>query len=138
MTKLLNYSWSESSTLLNGVELDGADAGDDIIQAKRREDMASDVMGADGDMQVSLGTNKSGEITFRLLQNSETNKFLRGLANAQDTGIFTELVFEYSNPTSNVTVAGTGGYFKQQSEVTRGLNANAQTWVLVFKTLVFA
>ena len=137
MSNVTNHSWVQSTILINGVTLQQFDGGDDVISFERRVDMATDVMGASGDMVVSLGTDKSGIVSFRLLQTSDSNVFLRTLANTQDAGIFTELSLSYTNNSTGEVVYGIGGYFQKQSGKTRGVQSNAQSWDIVFSELQF-
>lgn len=137
MSQLFNYSWDESTTLLNGVELSNHDAGDDVFQAARRSDSMSDTMGADGDMATSKQTDKSGSITIRLLQGSPSNNYVRSLLNVQETGLFVPITLQHTNNLSGEVVSGVQGYIKRHSDVSRGVNQNAQTWEFVFTRLDF-
>jgi hypothetical protein len=70
------YSFKNITLLVNGVEITGFADGDDVLTASRRVDSASDLIGADGKMMVSLSADRSGEFTFRLQQVSGSNKYL--------------------------------------------------------------
>lgn len=54
------YSFQNTVAIINGVELSGFAEGDDVISIKRRVDSATDKVGADGKMMVSISADKSG------------------------------------------------------------------------------
>ena len=67
------YSFANTIVLVNGVEMSGFDEGDDVINIARLTDSASHVVGADGKMTVSLSSDRSGEISFRLNASADTS-----------------------------------------------------------------
>lgn len=135
MTKLYNYDFNQTSFLINAVPILAKDAGDDVISFARRTDSASDVMGANGDMMMSNGTDRSGICTFRLLQGSESNAFLSGLLAAQENGIFVPVQIQFADSLTGDLGGGTQGYIQRAPDMVRGVNANSVTWVIVVSNL---
>ena len=130
------YSFKNLTLLVNGVEITGFADGDDVLNAARRADSATDLIGADGKMMVSLSTDKSGEFTFRLQQTSASNKYLNSLLNLQeafDTFIPVNVLCQDSY--RNDVATGTVGYLKKSPDMTRGAGGNNQEWVIVTERL---
>lgn len=131
------YSFQNMVVLVNGVELTNFAEGDDVINVQRRVDSATDKVGADGKMMVSVSADKSGELTFRLQQTSPSNKYLTALIAAQEaTGRPFVPVFVLIQDTYRNDVAtGTAGYLKKLPNMTRGVQGNNQEWTIVTERL---
>ena len=131
------FSFSNLVTLINGVELSNFAEGDDVITIMRRNDSASDSVGADGKMMVSISSDKSGELTFKLQQTSPSNKFLTGLIALQENGADTFIpVNVLVQDTFRKDLAtGTVGYIKKLPDVQRGHVAGVQEWTIVTERL---
>ena len=131
------FSFSNLVTLINGVELSNFAEGDDVITIMRRNDSASDSVGADGKMMVSISSDKSGELTFKLQQTSPSNKFLMGLIALQENGADTFIpVNVLVQDTFRKDLAtGTVGYIKKFPDVQRGHVAGVQEWTIVTERL---
>jgi hypothetical protein len=130
------YSFKNITLLVNGVEITGFADGDDVLTASRRVDSASDLIGADGKMMVSLSADRSGEFTFRLQQVSGSNKYLNALLNLQE-GIdtFVPVNVMCQDTYRNDLATGTVGYLKKSPDMTRGAAGNAQEWAIVTERL---
>lgn len=131
------HAWEDSVLLINGVEITGYAEGDDLLQFARRSDSFSDVVGGNGDMAVVKLTDKSGTLTMKLLQNSESNKYIRGLLNLAENGAFADITMQFTNTSSGETVSGIGGYITRHAEQTRGVNQNTMSWEFVFGRMDF-
>ena len=129
------YSFLNQSLLINGVEITGYAEGDDVITPARREDSASDVIGADGQMAIALNANRSGTITFRLLQTSNSNIYMSGLINAQESGVDIPITVQMTNVDNGELAAGTKGYITRPADMPRGSGINTQEWVVVVENL---
>lgn len=138
MTTVYNYDFSQVSLTVDGDEISAFDAGDDVITLTRRVDSMSDVMGANGDMMVSNQTDRSGTITFRLLQGSESNNTMYELLAVQESGTFTPFAVVFSDTLTGDAAAGTQGYIQKPATMTRGVNANAQEWTIVVSNLALS
>lgn len=129
------YSFLNTILLVNGIEISGFDEGDDVIQLARREDSASDKIGADGEMTVAINGDRSGTITFRLMQQSDANKYLSGLINAQENGAFVPIFAQFKDTLGNDLGSGTQGYITKPAPMTRGSGPNSNEWVIVVERL---
>lgn len=132
---LRQYSFKDIIVLVNGVEIKGWADGDDVILMERLEDSASHIIGAAGEMTVSLNTDKSGTVTFNLLQTSESNAYLSGLINAQEVGIFTPVTMQFKDTVGGDLSSGTQGYIQKPAPMQRGVGLNTQQWVVVSERL---
>jgi hypothetical protein len=131
------YSFQNLVVLINGVELNSFADGDDVVQVTRRQDSASDEVGADGKMMVAISADKSGEFTFKLQQTSPSNKFLMGLLALQEGGAssFVPVSVLVQDTYRNDLATGTTGYLKKSADMTRGKGGNTQEWTVVTERL---
>ncbi len=132
---MFNYDWDSCTLVVNGVEIDAFDSGDDVVQMTRRTDSFADIMGANGDMMVSKQTDKSGTITFRLLQGSESNTYMSSLCAINENGVFVPTTVQFADTLTGDLGSGTAGYITRPADMSRGVNANSQTWVIVVERL---
>ncbi len=128
---MITYSFTNVSVAVNGVTLSGFGAGDDVIQARRREDAFTDLVGADGLMIVTKTSNRSGEFIIRLLQGSRDNAYLSALFLAQEAGVFAAAAISVVDTSTGDSAVGTQGYITKPADMTRGSGANEQEWVIV-------
>ena len=135
MSKIYNYDFLQISLAINTIEIDAFDAGDDVIQMVRRTDSMTDVMGASGDMMVSNGTDRSGTVTFRLLQSSASNTYLSGLIAAQENGAFVPVLIQFADSLTGDLGAGSQGYINKVPDMTRGVSSNSTTWQITVANL---
>lgn len=129
------YSFADIVLLVNGVEITGWDEGDDVIQMDRLNDSASHIVGAGGEMVVSLSADRSGEVLFRLQQTSGSNQYLYGLVAAQEEGIFTPAFIQMKDTRGGDLGVGSQGYLPRPAGMTRGVNAQPQEWRVVVENL---
>jgi len=131
------YSFQNTVVLVNGVELTGWADGDDAISIKRRADSASDKIGADGSMMVSISADKSGEFTFKLQQTSSSNKYLSALIALQEGGAatFVPVNVLFQDTYRKDMATGTIGYIKRPSDLQRGTAAGNQEWTVVVERM---
>jgi len=129
------YSFLDTILLVNGVEVSNFDEGDDTIQLARLNDSASHKIGTDGEMTVSISADRSGSVTFRLMQTSDSNVYLSGLVTAQENGAFVPVFVQFKDTRGHDMGSGTQGYITKPADMTRGTNANAQEWVVIVERL---
>ena len=129
------YSFLDTLLLVNGVEINGFDEGDDVIALERLNDSAAHKIGTDGEMTVSISADRSGTVTFRLMQSSDSNAYLSGLINAQENGAFIPIFVQFKDTRGNDLGSGTQGYINRPASMTRGTNANGQEWVVTVEKL---
>ena len=130
-----DYSFLNTLLLVNGVEISGFDEGDDVISLERINDSADHKVGTDGEMTVSISADRSGTVTFRLMQTSDSNTFLSVLINTQENDAFVPLFIQFKDTRGKDLGSGTQGYLKRPATMTRGTNANAQEWVIAVERL---
>lgn len=129
------YSFKNVSLYVNGRAISDFYEGDDVITAARRNDAASDVIGADGKMGVAIHADKSGTVTFRLKQTSSDSGFLYSLVNAAQAGNFTVATVQIKDSRRNDLAIGTFGYIQKPADMVRGQGVNMQEWVVVVEAL---
>ena len=129
------YSFLDTLLLVNGVEISGFDEGDDVINLERLNDSAAHKIGTDGEMTVSISADRSGTVTFRLMQSSDSNAYLSGLINAQENGAFVPIFVQFKDTRGNDLGSGTQGYINRPASMSRGTNANGQEWVITVERL---
>lgn len=129
------FSFLDTVVLVNGVEITGWAEGDDVIALERLGDSASHVIGADGEMTVSLSADRPGECTFSLMQTSESNAFLSGLINAQENGAFVPVFVQFKDTRGGDIGSGTQGYIPKPAGMSRGNSVQPQEWKIVVERL---
>lgn len=133
------YSFSNCIAIVNGVEITGWAEGDDVIMHSRRVDGATDKIGADGNMMVSITSNRSGTIKYKLQQGSPSNKYLNDLLDLQSgEGTFIPIYLRFQDTFRQDMAQGTSGYIVKQPDMTRGSGLNDQEWSFVVEDLSLA
>ena len=130
-----DYSFLNTVLLVNGVEINGFDEGDDVISLERLTDSGAHVVGADGEMSVSISADRSGSVTFRLNQTSDSNKYLSGLITAQENGVFVPIFIQFKDTRGGDLGSGTQGYIPRPANMVRGVNSQPQEWMVVVERL---
>ena len=129
------YSFLENELIIQGVPISGFAEGDDVITFSRRVDQVSDVIGADGEMSIAVNADKSGVATVRLQQTSSSNSLLGAIVAAVDAGVFVPVTIQSFNTGNSDIAAGTKGYIRKHSDVSRGTGINSQEWEIVVERL---
>jgi hypothetical protein len=131
------YAFNNTVVLINGVEITGWADGDDVIKISRRTDSAQDVIGAGGDMMVSLSSDKSGTFGFTLQQISSSNKYLMSLCALQEGGAktFVPVSVLFQDTYRNDMATGTIGYIQKPADLSRGVAGAKQEWTIVVERL---
>lgn len=131
-----NYSFLDTTLLVNGTEITGFDEGDDVITLERLEDSTTHRIGSDGEMTVSLSADRSGTITFRLMSTSESNKLMSALLLAQEnSGVFAPMIVLFKDTRGLDIGAATKGYIARPATMVRGTSVNAQEWMITVERL---
>ena len=126
------YGFKNIALHVNGQIITGFADGDDVISGKRRVDPFSDKMGADGRMLVVENADKSGEIVFKLMQNSEGSAKMGAMFALQEKDSFGSVQVNWRNMMpGGESVTGTQGYIKKPADITRGAGANTEEWTIV-------
>jgi hypothetical protein len=131
------YSFLNTVVLVNGVPLTGWAEGDDVIKIERLNDGAMHKVGADGHMAVAISADRSGQFTFKLMQTSNSNKYLNSLLLLQEAGpdTFVPVNVLFQDTYRQDTGGGTVGYIKKMPDVERGVNVSEQEWMVVVERL---
>ncbi len=129
------FSFLNIILLVNGVPIEGFDEGDDVITLERINDSAAHKVGTDGEMTVSISADRSGTMTFRLNQSSDSNLFLSGLIIAQENGAFVPIFAQFKDTKGLDLASGTQGYIQRPANMVRGTNSQPQEWVIVVERL---
>lgn len=129
------YSFLDTLLLVNGVEISGFDEGDDVITLERLNDTAAHKVGTDGEMTVSISADRTGTVTFRLMQTSDSNSYLSGLITSQENGAFVPIFVQFKDTRGGDLGSGTQGYIQRPATMVRGTNANSSEWVVVVERL---
>lgn len=131
------YSFLNTLLLVNGVEITGYDEGDDVIIIERINDSATHLIGTDGEMTVSISADRSGTLTFRLMQSSDSNGYMSGLISSQENGLFIPIFAQFKDTQGLDLVSGTQGYITKPAGITRGTGVNNQEWIITMERLDF-
>jgi len=132
------FSFGNITAVLDAIhEVTGYGSGDDTISAERATDGATHVMGADGSMAVAISTDKSGTVTFKLLQTSSSNRYLLQRYAAQEAGpgSFVPVNLNVKDVHRQDVIIGIAGYLKKLPAVKRGEKVTEQEWAIVFQQL---
>lgn len=134
------YSFQDTIMVVNGVEITGWADGDDVIDIERRSDSITDKIGADGGMMISVGTDKSGSVKFKLMQTSPSNAYLTGLIALQEASgsTFVPCFLLFRDTYRQDLATGTQGYIKKPAKMTRGAQGNTQEWEIIVERLDLA
>ena len=129
------YSFLNTILLINGIEIQGFDEGDDTINLARLNDSTSHKIGTDGEMTLAISADRSGTATFRLMQSSDSNAYMSALVNAQENGAFVPIFMQFKDTVNSDLASGTQGYITKPADIVRGEKPNSQEWVVVVERL---
>lgn len=125
------YSAANVNVSYLGVTLGGLADGDDAIVVERDMKTMSKQVGMQGDGVFSQSVDRSGKITIKCLQNSETNKFLTAKMAATEAGAIASgpLIIEEAGSDAGVTANKT--VIEGFPTFKRGQKANTVEWVFL-------
>jgi hypothetical protein len=133
-----SYSPQNIIILVNGVEIVNFADGDDAISVKKMTDSASHKMGLQGNMEVSISADFSGEVAFKLQKTSPSNAYLKSLLDQQSSlgGVAFVPVFVTALDVLRQDMGiGSFGYIKKPAEQQFGEHATNQAWDIVVENL---
>lgn len=122
--------------------MDGYADGSSIITASRSMPQHGKVMDARGKMVAITSADKSGAITFDLLQTSDQNEFMQaralqshdsGTSGAVDT--FVPIQAMINDKMGKNVVTGVNGFITMQPAMVRGTGLATNTWLMEFEQL---
>jgi hypothetical protein len=129
------YSFLNTILLVNGIEITGFDEGDAVINLTRTTDSADHKVGIDGEMTISVSADRSGSVSFKLMQTSNSNAYMVGLVTAMENGAFVPIFIQFKDTLGGDIGSGTQGYIKRPADMARGATASSQEWVVVTERL---
>lgn len=136
------YSFYSVDLLLDGVPVTGFSESNAIITAGRAAPQHIDSVGARGEMAVATIANKSGIISFSLMQTADWNEIMQARAMLDhNTGLsgnratFVPLQAAINDKMGATLVTGVNGYIPKQPDVIRGIGIVTNTWAIRFEQL---
>ena len=132
-----SFSFNNVSLLVQGQEMTGWPDGDDVIIAERLFESSEHIIGVDGAMTMFVSNDRSGTISFKLMQNSPSNALLTGMVTAQENNAFIPVFAQCRNTQGGEFISGTQGYIQRPSNMQFGQKLVPVEWILVFERLDF-
>jgi len=126
-----SYSAQNVSVNYLGHQFQGFADGDDAIQIERSVKTMTKLVGMQGDGVFTQSADKSGMITVRLLQNSETNKFLTLKQAATEAGVIASGPLIMTEAGSDARAACMRTVIEGQPSMVRGAGANTVEWTFL-------
>lgn len=136
------YSFYSVDLVIDGVAMSGFADGNAIITASRSMPQHGKVMDARGKMVAITSADRSGAITFDLLQTSDENAFLQNLALASHSSgtsggaeLFVPIQAMINDKMGGTVVTGVNGFLTMQPATVRGTSLATNTWLIEFEQL---
>lgn len=136
------YSFYNVDLLVDGIQMEGFSDSAAIITASRAAPQHGKVMDARGKMVTITSADKSGVITFDLLQTADSNAFLQAYAllthesgTSGGTDTFVPLQVLLNDKMGKTVATGVNGFITMQPGVVRGTGLATNTWVMEFEQL---
>lgn len=126
-----SYSAINLIVTFAGVAFTGFADGDDVVTVDRNNASMTQRVGIQGDAVYSQTADKSGKITIKLLQNSETNSLLTAKIQASEAGAIVSAPLIVTETGSDAKVTAMKCVIEGQPTFTRGANANTVEWVFL-------
>lgn len=136
------YSFYSVDLLIDGITIEGFSDSNQIITANRDAPQHGKVMDARGKMVTITSADKSGTVTFDLLQTSDSNMWLQTRAmQTHDTGtsggtdVFLPVQLVMNDKMGSTVATGVNGIITQQPGIVRGTGVATDTWIMQFEQL---
>jgi len=136
------YSFYSVDLIIDGLTMEGFADSSAIISAGRSAPQHGKVMDARGKMISITSADKSGAMTFDLLQTSDSNALLQSLAlltheagTSGNSDTFIPIQAAIVDKMGKTVVTGVNGFITMQPGVTRGTGLSTNTWLLEFEQL---
>lgn len=133
-----SYSAVNLIVTFAGVALNGFADGDDVVMVERNNPSMSQVVGIQGDAVYSQTADKSGKITIKLLQNSESNSLLTAKIQASEAGAIVSAPLIVTETGSDAKVTAMKCVIEGQPSFARGANANTVEWTFLSADITIA
>lgn len=138
------YSFFNVDLLIDGQQVTGFSDSNSIITAARSREAHNKIVDARGNVVVNTIADKTGTITFGILQNSDWNSILRAkLEQTQSVGLsgnaatFLPMQIMMSDKMGGTKVTGVNGWISAHPTLVRGSGINTVQWVIDVERLTF-
>lgn len=128
------YSFKDVIFLLGGIPITGFVDADDCIIVKRRADVVTPVVGADGQATVAQNADKSYDITVKLLQTSTSNATIQTLLTTSDTIATVQVPLQIQNLNGLDTCSCLSAVITKQTDMQFGKGVNGREWMFFSNT----
>ncbi|KAA0970809.1 DUF3277 family protein [Aureimonas fodinaquatilis] len=132
MPQVSSYGFGAVAATLDGQPVSGFWEGDDALVVTRRDDIGTEVVGADASFLFSQNMSRAATITLRLMHTSPTHRMLlqkekrqRALAGGRG------FPFDFKDKSSGEGGSTPQAYIKTGPDNSKGRNAAVRVWVLV-------
>jgi hypothetical protein len=128
MSMLQQYAPKDVVVAFDGVNINGF-AEDTMVAITRNDDLVNEVVGAQGDLQITINHNNTAEIVFSLLQNSLSNIDLESYyMDNQGTNFATIASISVAVPASGIIINCRNSYLKGTPEFAFGSDNSDREW----------
>ncbi len=132
---LKSYNFGKVAVIFGGRQLTGFADGE-AVSVERNEDAWSLLVGADGEATRAKSNNRSGRVTIRLLQTSESNAILNDFAKADDLADAGAQALFIKDNSGNSLYSAEQAWIVKMPAATHGNEAGTREWVLETDNLV--
>jgi hypothetical protein len=119
---------------LDGIQVRGFIDGDFISIETNADDMTHRV-GADGEITLSVGTDKTAKIMLNVAQGSSASELLSNFRRKQLTGDHSGFSFDVVEVDSGSRASSTKAWTKKAPPVTYGLEGGNEAWELLSENM---
>ena len=130
-TEVSSYSAQNINVNWLGHNFSGFSEGDDVIQIERSVKTMAKLVGMQGDGVYVQSADRSGMVTVRCLQNSETNRFLTAKQKATEAGVIASGPMIMTEVGSDAKAACMRCVIEGQPNMARGAGHNAVVWTFL-------
>lgn len=135
---LPSYSPKDVKISFNGIAITGY-APDSFVRLRRNSDILGETVGAAGELSLTKIADRTGEVEIELMQTSESNLLLSGIALlTENGGPITVGVLMIQDPSGSVLATALNAYIKSHPEVELGADQNSKTWTFGCEILEYS
>lgn len=108
------------------------------IDVSRNVDNSQQLVGMQGDVGLTYNADKTGQLTFTIMQTGETNRILSAIQNTQDsTGTLIRGDITISDPSGSYLCVARNCHIMTTPNVVLGDGQNSKEWVFYAERLDF-
>lgn len=137
MANVKSYSSKKVIVIVNGTALSGFVDGS-FVTVERETDSFTKTVGTDGEVARNTVSNKTGSVTFTLMQTSDYNSVLSSILkrseNGDDVGVFN---VEVKDTLNNATYTGSGCWIRRAPNAEYANEVGGFEWVIDCAELLF-